>query len=45
LPIFRARPDRADLYLRLDTHFTALGHAATAEALLDFIEPWVPRAS
>ena len=43
LPIFRARTDRADLYLRLDTHFTALGHAATAEALLDFIDPWLPR--
>ena len=43
LPEFRARSDRADLYLRLDTHFTALGHAATAEAMLDFIEPWAPR--
>jgi hypothetical protein len=45
LPIFRGRADRADLYLRLDTHFTALGHAATAEAMLDLIEPWVPRGS
>jgi lysophospholipase L1-like esterase len=43
LPVFRARPDRADLYLRLDTHFTALGHAVTAEALADFLGPWVPR--
>ena len=41
LPVFRARPDRADLYLRLDTHFTALGHVATAEALLEFLRPWL----
>jgi hypothetical protein len=38
LPLFRARADRAQLYLRLDTHFTALGHQATADALASFIE-------
>jgi hypothetical protein len=38
LPLLRARADRAQLYLRLDTHFTALGHQATADALASFIE-------
>ena len=37
LPIFRARSDRADLYLREDTHFTALGHQVTAQQLADFL--------
>jgi lysophospholipase L1-like esterase len=38
LPLFRARPDRSQLYLRLDTHFTALGHQATADALAAFLQ-------
>jgi lysophospholipase L1-like esterase len=38
LPLFRARPDRGDLYLRIDTHFTALGHAVVAEQLATFVE-------
>ncbi|GAC1322054.1 MAG: hypothetical protein NVSMB2_19240 [Chloroflexota bacterium] len=38
LPVFRERPDPADLYLRLDTHFTALGHSVTADALTTFLE-------
>src|SRR5579859_5303097 len=38
LPLFRARPDRAQLYLRLDTHFTKLGHEVTADALATFLE-------
>jgi lysophospholipase L1-like esterase len=37
--MFRARADRAELYLRLDTHFTSLGHAATADALAELLEP------
>ena len=44
LPVFRARADRADLYLRLDTHFTALGHAVTAEALAQFLVSWLRRS-
>jgi hypothetical protein len=35
---FRSRADRAQLYLRLDTHFSALGHQATADALASFIQ-------
>jgi lysophospholipase L1-like esterase len=38
LPLFRDRPDQAALYLPLDTHFTALGHSATADALTTFLE-------
>jgi lysophospholipase L1-like esterase len=38
LPVFRARTDRSQLYLRLDTHFSALGHQATADALARFIQ-------
>jgi hypothetical protein len=37
LPLFRSRADRAQLYLRLDTHFTASGHQTTADALASFI--------
>jgi hypothetical protein len=38
LPLFRARTDRADLYLRQDTHFGALGHQVAAQALANFLE-------
>ena len=38
LPEFRAMPDRADLYLRLDTHFSAYGHAVTAAAIARYLE-------
>ncbi len=37
LPQFQADPNRANLYLRLDTHFTAYGHAATAQALAQYL--------
>jgi lysophospholipase L1-like esterase len=44
LPVFRARPDRSNLYLRLDTHFSALGHEAAAEQLAAFLSSggWLP---
>lgn len=38
LPGFRARPDRAQLYLRLDTHFSALGHKVVAEDLAAYLQ-------
>jgi hypothetical protein len=38
LPLFRARPDRDRLYLREDTHFTALGHQVTAEVLATYLQ-------
>ena len=38
LPQFRALADRADLYLRIDTHFSAYGHTVTAEALMTFLQ-------
>jgi len=38
LPILRARSDRADLYLRQDTHFTVLGHQVAAQQLAEFLE-------
>jgi SGNH hydrolase-like domain, acetyltransferase AlgX len=37
LPLFQARADRDGLYFAFDTHFTALGHQATAEALASFL--------
>lgn len=37
LPRFNADPDRANLYLRIDTHFTAYGHAVTAQAMAQFL--------
>jgi SGNH hydrolase-like domain, acetyltransferase AlgX len=37
LPIFRARSDRANLYLRQDTHLTALGHQVAAQQLAEFL--------
>jgi lysophospholipase L1-like esterase len=38
LPQFRSLPNRADLYLRIDTHFTALGHQTTADALSSYLQ-------
>jgi lysophospholipase L1-like esterase len=38
LPVFSAMPDRANLYWRIDTHFTAYGHQVTADALAHFLE-------
>ncbi|MBV9324661.1 MAG: hypothetical protein JO352_12830 [Chloroflexi bacterium] len=38
LPEFRSMPDRANLYLRIDTHFTAYGHAVTAAAIARYLE-------
>ena len=38
LPLFRSMSDRASLYLRIDTHFTAYGHDVTAAALATFLE-------
>lgn len=35
LPLFRARADRASLYLKADEHFTALAHSLTADALAE----------
>jgi hypothetical protein len=38
LPLFRDRSDRAQLYLRQDTHFTWLGHEVTADALAVYVQ-------
>jgi hypothetical protein len=38
LPEFRSLADRADLYLRIDTHFTAYGHTVTAAAIARYLE-------
>jgi lysophospholipase L1-like esterase len=38
LPVFSADPNRADLYLRIDTHFTAYGHGVTANALAQYLQ-------
>jgi lysophospholipase L1-like esterase len=38
LPAFRARSDRAQLYLRADTHFSALGHQVVADELATFLQ-------
>jgi hypothetical protein len=38
LPVFQSREDRAQLYLRLDTHFAGLGHQVVAEALAGFLD-------
>lgn len=37
-PDFQARSDRADLYLRVDTHFSALGHRVVAEELANYLQ-------
>lgn len=38
LPQFQSMPNRSDLFLPIDTHFTAYGHAVTAQALAQYIE-------
>ena len=38
LPQFQSMPDRSELFLPIDTHFTAYGHAVTAQALAQYIE-------
>ncbi len=38
LPQFSAMPDRANLYLRIDTHFSAYGHQVTADSLSKFLQ-------
>ncbi|MBV9913769.1 MAG: hypothetical protein JOZ93_14390 [Sinobacteraceae bacterium] len=38
LPRFSAMADRADLFLRIDTHFTAYGHAVTAQMLAQYLQ-------
>jgi hypothetical protein len=38
LPAFRAMPDRASLYLRIDTHFSVYGHKVTAQYLARFLQ-------
>jgi hypothetical protein len=38
LPVFQSLPDRANLYLRIDTHFTAYGHKVTAQWLAKFLQ-------
>jgi hypothetical protein len=38
LPQFQALPNHDDLFLPIDTHFTAYGHEATAQMLAQFIE-------
>jgi lysophospholipase L1-like esterase len=35
---FQSMPNRADLYLPIDTHFTAYGHAVTAEAIAHYLQ-------
>ena len=37
LPVFQARADAAQLYLREDTHFSALGHQVVAGTLAAFL--------
>jgi hypothetical protein len=38
LPTFQSDPNRANLYLRIDTHFTAYGHQVTAQAIAQYLE-------
>ena len=38
LPEFRSLPDRASLYLRIDTHMSAYGHDVTAAAVAKYLE-------
>ena len=38
LPVFQSRSDRGQLYLRIDTHFSALGHQVVAQELAAFLD-------
>jgi lysophospholipase L1-like esterase len=38
LPVFQSMPDHTDLFLPIDTHFTAYGHAVTAQRIADYLE-------
>jgi lysophospholipase L1-like esterase len=38
LPQFQDLPDRNELFLPIDTHFTAYGHAVTAQIIAQYIE-------
>ena len=38
LPVFQSMPDRAELFLPIDTHFTAYGHAATAQDIAAYLQ-------
>jgi lysophospholipase L1-like esterase len=38
LPTFQSDPDRANLYLRIDTHFSAYGHQVTANTLAAYLQ-------
>jgi lysophospholipase L1-like esterase len=38
LPQFQDLPDRKNLFLPIDTHFTAYGHAVTAQIIAQYVE-------
>jgi lysophospholipase L1-like esterase len=38
MPVFQSMPDHVDLFLPIDTHFTAYGHAVAAQQIADFLE-------
>ena len=38
LPQLQALPDRKELFLPIDTHFTAYGHAITAQIIAQYVE-------
>jgi lysophospholipase L1-like esterase len=44
LPLYQARPDKGQLYLTIDEHFSMLGHQVTAQALASYLEQsgWLP---
>ncbi|MBV9131221.1 MAG: hypothetical protein JO318_00890, partial [Chloroflexi bacterium] len=35
---FQSMPNRADLFLPIDTHFTAYGHAVTAQTIAQYLQ-------
>lgn len=38
LPVFQSLPDRSGLFLPIDTHFTAYGHAVTAREISAYLQ-------